>query len=71
MSEGASIEIRELYKIFGRSPAQNIHAIKRGLPKKELHRRHGQVLALNNINMTMLAGKIQVVMGLSEVVPIV
>jgi glycine betaine/proline transport system ATP-binding protein len=65
MSEGAPIEIRELYKIFGRSPAQNIDAIKSGLPKKELHRRHGQVLALNNISITMPAGKIQVVMGLS------
>src|SRR5499427_971559 len=65
MSEGSSIEVRELYKIFGRSPAQNIDAIKKGLPKKELQRRHGQVLALNNINITMPAGKIQVVMGLS------
>jgi len=65
MSEGESIEIRELFKIFGRSSAKYIDAIKDGLSKPELQRLHGQVLALNNISISMPAGKIQVIMGLS------
>jgi glycine betaine/proline transport system ATP-binding protein len=65
MSEGESIEIRELFKIFGSSPAKYIDAIKSGLSKPELQRLYGQVLGLNNISISMPAGKIQVIMGLS------
>ena len=66
MSENAeSIEIRDLFKIFGPSPTRHIDAIKNGLPKSELQRRYRQVMALNNISITIPAGKIQVVMGLS------
>jgi glycine betaine/proline transport system ATP-binding protein len=61
----ASIEIRDLYKIFGRSPKQYVDAVRNGLPKSELTRVHGHILGLNNINISIPAGKIQVVMGLS------
>jgi glycine betaine/proline transport system ATP-binding protein len=61
----ASIEIRDLYKIFGRSAAKHIDAIRGGLSKADLQRTYGQVLALNNISISIAAGKIQVVMGLS------
>ncbi|GGF47112.1 proline/glycine betaine ABC transporter ATP-binding protein [Aliidongia dinghuensis] len=61
----ASIEIRELFKIFGASPARHVEAVRNGLSKTELGRNHGHVLALNNISIAMPAGKIQVIMGLS------
>lgn len=64
-SSATSIEIRELYKIFGRSPERYVDAVRNGLSKTELQKEDGHILGLNNINITMLAGKIQVIMGLS------
>ena len=64
-SGDASITIRELFKIFGASAAQYVEAVRSGLSKAELVRKHGVVLALNNISISMPAGKIQVIMGLS------
>lgn len=61
----ASIEIRDLYKIFGRSPERYIESVREGLSKADLARANGHILGLNNINISMSAGKIQVVMGLS------
>lgn len=59
------IEIRDLYKIFGAHGDQYVEAVKNGMSKAELNEKHGHVLGLNNINISMPAGKIQVVMGLS------
>ena len=59
------IEIKELYKIFGPSAAKYVDVVKSGATKTRLGREHHLVLALNNISITMPAGKIQVVMGLS------
>lgn len=61
----ASIEIRDLYKIFGRSAKTYVEAVRNGLSKSELSNNHGHILGLNNINISMPAGKIQVIMGLS------
>ncbi|WP_287378636.1 glycine betaine/L-proline ABC transporter ATP-binding protein [Mesorhizobium sp.] len=65
MTKGASIEIRDLYKIFGRSPEQYVDPVRNGLSKSELGKKHGHILGLSNINISIPAGKIQVVMGLS------
>lgn len=66
MSKGeASIEIRDLYKIFGSHPERHVDAVKKGLSKTELGKVHHHILGLNNISISMPAGKIQVVMGLS------
>src|SRR5262245_54770707 len=62
---GTTIEVRDLYKIFGPSPRNYVEAVRRGHSKAELGKSHGHVLGLNNINISMAAGKIQVVMGLS------
>ncbi|UHS55945.1 quaternary amine ABC transporter ATP-binding protein [Agrobacterium vaccinii] len=59
------IEIRRLYKIFGKHPERHLEAVKNGLSKTELNDKHNHVLGLNNINITMPGGKITVVMGLS------
>lgn len=61
----AFIEIRDLYKIFGNSPKQCVEAVRNGLSKSELSNMHGHILGLNNINIAIPAGKIQVIMGLS------
>lgn len=62
---GEGIEIRNLYKIFGKNAGTHVEAVRAGLSKAELNRRHGHVLGLNNINISMPAGSIQVIMGLS------
>ncbi|WP_416796703.1 quaternary amine ABC transporter ATP-binding protein [Ciceribacter azotifigens] len=64
MAEGR-IEIRGLYKIFGPHGERYVDAVKAGLSKAELNSRHGHVLGLKNIDMTIPAGKVTVIMGLS------
>jgi glycine betaine/proline transport system ATP-binding protein len=59
------IEIKNLYKIFGRHPEKHLEAVRSGMSKTELNDKHDHVLGLNNINISMPAGKITVVMGLS------
>ena len=61
----ASIEIRDLYKIFGSNPKGCVDLVKGGVSKADLSKLHGHILGLNNINISMPAGKIQVIMGLS------
>ncbi len=59
------IEIRELYKIFGPQGERFMEAVRGGMSKAELNEKHGHVLGLKNINISMPAGGITVVMGLS------
>jgi glycine betaine/proline transport system ATP-binding protein len=65
MTDGTSIEIRDLYKIFGTNPKSFVEAVRSGVTKEELGSQHGHILGLNNINISMPAGKIHVIMGLS------
>ncbi len=59
------IEIKDLFKIFGPKGHKYIDAVKGGMSKTELNEKHGHVLGLKDINISMPAGQIQVVMGLS------
>ncbi|MCL6709445.1 glycine betaine/L-proline ABC transporter ATP-binding protein [Pseudomonas sp. R2.Fl] len=59
------IEIRGLYKIFGPRGGDYIEAVYGGMSKAELNEKHGHVLGLKDINISMPAGGITVVMGLS------
>ena len=59
------IEIRNLYKIFGNNEKEGLHLVKKGMGKDELLEKTNSVLGLNNINLNIQKGKIQVVMGLS------
>ena len=61
----SSIEIKNLYKIFGRNPKAYVEAVKNGMSKVELGKAHQHILGLNDINISIPSGKIQVVMGLS------
>nr|CAD6413391.1 glycine betaine/L-proline ABC transporter ATP-binding protein [Rhizobium sp. Q54] len=59
------IEIRGLYKIFGARAEEYVGAVRQGMSKAELNEQHGHVLGLRDINISMPAGGITVVMGLS------
>jgi len=62
---GSGIEIKKLYKIFGPNGADCVKLIEQGVTKTELNAKHGHVLGLKDINISMPAGGIQVIMGLS------
>ncbi|GHA40603.1 proline/glycine betaine ABC transporter ATP-binding protein [Amylibacter ulvae] len=64
MSE-PKVQIKNLYKIFGRKPASMVQHVENGMSKPELLDVHGHVLGLNNINLDIPARGIQVIMGLS------
>ncbi|MDH2433687.1 glycine betaine/L-proline ABC transporter ATP-binding protein [Pokkaliibacter sp. MBI-7] len=62
---GLGIEIRHLYKVFGRDPVGHVELAKQGISKTELNEKYGHVLGLRDISISMPAGGIQVIMGLS------
>lgn len=65
MAEPIGIDIRNLYKVFGPNAETLVKAVQAGMTKAELNEKHHHVLGLNNISISMPAGKIQVIMGLS------
>ncbi|MGD9917439.1 MAG: glycine betaine/L-proline ABC transporter ATP-binding protein [Paenirhodobacter sp.] len=65
MTERSGIEIRHLYKIFGRHPERWVKPVQEGMTKEELNDRHDHVLGLRDINLTLAPGEISVIMGLS------
>ncbi|WP_416355600.1 quaternary amine ABC transporter ATP-binding protein [Aureimonas phyllosphaerae] len=60
-----AIEIRGLSKVFGKTPDKIVPLLKQGVTKQEIMDVHKHVLGLNDINISMPAGAIQVIMGLS------
>ena len=59
------VQISNLFKVFGPNPDSVLPLIKGGLSKAKLLSDHGHVLGLRNINLSVSAQEIQVVMGLS------
>ena len=59
------IEIKNLYKIFGKKETESLSLVQKGMGKDELLEKTNSVLGLNNINLNIPKAKIQVVMGLS------
>ena len=59
------IKINQLFKIFGTDPANALELVKAGMGKDELLEKSNAVLGLNNINLNINKGQIQVIMGLS------
>ncbi len=62
---GVGIKLQGVYKIFGDNPKVHIDAVLKGMSKAELLEKHHHILGLNNVNIDMPAGGIQVIMGLS------
>jgi len=65
MGEAKGIEVKNLYKIFGPNGADMVEKVAGGMSKTQLNEEFNHILGLDNINISMPAGKIQVVMGLS------
>lgn len=59
------IVVDHLYKIFGPHPVQALAYVKQGVGKQELLNDYGHVLGLADINLSIAAQAIFVVMGLS------
>jgi glycine betaine/proline transport system ATP-binding protein len=59
------VQIKNLYKIFGPDAQKLLPLVKDGMSKEQLKQEHNHVLGLNNINLDIKAGSIQVIMGLS------
>ena len=64
MSE-TKIQIKNLYKIFGKNPKSALEQVKDGVNKDELLEKYNHVLGLKDINLDIKEKSIQVVMGLS------
>lgn len=65
MANNPKIQIRNLYKIFGKDPKTALKHVKAGMGKDELLADHAHVLGLRDICVDMQVGAITVVMGLS------
>lgn len=62
---GVAVAIHNLYKIFGPNAQEALVKVRAGLGKTALQEQTGHVLGLQDVNIEMPAGQIQVVMGLS------
>lgn len=59
------VRIRNLYKIFGKSPQKVLPLVKDGLSKADLLDQHNHVLGIQDVSLDIPEKRIQVVMGLS------
>ena len=59
------IQIRDLYKIFGKKPADVMAMVREGLSKDDILAKTGHTVGLKAINLDIHKGEIFVIMGLS------
>ncbi|MFW6306176.1 MAG: quaternary amine ABC transporter ATP-binding protein [Bacillota bacterium] len=59
------IEVKNLYKIYGKKPEKVFPLLEQGLVKDEILERTGNTVGSNNINFQVNKGEIFVLMGLS------
>ncbi len=59
------VEVRNVSKIFGKSPKAATDLLKQGKLKKEILKETGQTVGVNNVNFEIYPGEIFVIMGLS------
>ncbi len=64
-AEAISLEVKDVYKVFGSRPERAIAMLKEGADKTEVQRETGNNVGLNGVNMTIPAGQITCIMGLS------
>jgi glycine betaine/proline transport system ATP-binding protein len=60
-----AIEIKNLYKIFGKHPKRALKRVQNGIDKDELLDKYNHILGLSDINIDINQGEITVIMGLS------
>lgn len=61
----AKIEVRNVTKIFGKSPQQGVKMLNEGLTKKQILEKTGMTVGVNKASFKVKAGEIFVIMGLS------
>jgi glycine betaine/proline transport system ATP-binding protein len=61
----SKVQIKNLYKIFGKTPKKVLAQVKAGMGKPELLEETGHVLGIQNVSLDIPEKQIQVVMGLS------
>jgi len=59
------VKIANLYKVFGPNPKGVMDLVRDKISKQDLLDKHGHVLGLNDINISVPEKQIQVIMGLS------
>ncbi len=59
------IQVKGLYKIFGKKEITTLDLVKKGMTKDEVLAHNGHTLGLENINLDIHHGEIFVIMGLS------
>lgn len=61
----ASIEVRDLWKVYGPRPERIVDSSDADLPRRELEAKTGNVVAMRDISFDVRPGEVFVVMGLS------
>ncbi|PKM79916.1 MAG: glycine/betaine ABC transporter ATP-binding protein [Firmicutes bacterium HGW-Firmicutes-14] len=61
----SKIEVKNLYKIFGKQPDKAVELLQKGESKENILNQTGQVVGLRNVSFSIKEGEIFVVMGLS------
>lgn len=61
----SKIEVKGIYKLFGKQPKKWLAAAQSGMSKEELLAKSGHTLGLRDISLNIEAGSIHVIMGLS------
>jgi glycine betaine/proline transport system ATP-binding protein len=59
------LTVRHLSKIFGQKPERAADLLKQGLGRDEIFKRTGNMVAVNDVSLTVKSGEIFVIMGLS------
>ncbi|WP_298492227.1 glycine betaine/L-proline ABC transporter ATP-binding protein [uncultured Maritimibacter sp.] len=65
MTETTKVQIRNLYKIFGKRPQEVLPLVQKGMGKPELLDKHNHVLGIQDVSLDIPEKRIQVIMGLS------
>jgi glycine betaine/proline transport system ATP-binding protein len=63
--EPKKIEVRNLYKVFGKEPKRALEPLKAGAEKEEILKKYKLGVGVNNASFDVKEGEILVVMGLS------
>ncbi|GIN64146.1 glycine betaine transport ATP-binding protein OpuAA [Robertmurraya siralis] len=61
----AKIEVRNVTKVFGKSPQQGVKMLNEGLSKKQILEKTGMTVGVNKASFEVRSGEIFVIMGLS------
>jgi glycine betaine/proline transport system ATP-binding protein len=66
VATGATLlQVRDLSKVFGPKPERAVELMNRGLGRDEIFKQTGNMVAVENVSLSVKAGEIFVVMGLS------